>query len=229
VLKAVFFDLFRTLGEFEGKVSDIDVCDLLQGHGYDVYPQTFHHAFSFVTFVDNPRIGFTNYPDMFRKAFERIGIDVDEETLRAVSKLYTNNHFKLYPEASQTVKRIKGLGLKTAIVTTPPRFWFESGIKPILNDVDYICTSSEAGCEKSNPRIFMKTLQMLGVSATETVVIGDDPELDIRIPKSLGMMTIHLTTGEAAAEADAKANKLSEVVEIMKRLRNGVQEIEKMS
>jgi FMN phosphatase YigB (HAD superfamily) len=124
VLKAVFFDLFGTLGEFEGKISDIKICDLLQGHGYEIYPQTFRHAFSFVTFIDNPRNGFTNYRDMFQKTFERIGLEVDETTICEVSQLYSDNPFKLFSGSSTAVRRVKCLGLKTAIVTTPPRFWF---------------------------------------------------------------------------------------------------------
>ena len=122
MLEAVFFDLFGTLGEFKGKVSDIKICDLLQGHGYEIYPQTLRHAFSFVTFIDNPRNGFTNYRDMFQKTFERIGLEVDETTIYEVSQLYSDNPFKLFSGSSTEVRRVKCLGLKTAIVTTPPRF-----------------------------------------------------------------------------------------------------------
>jgi hypothetical protein len=41
VVKAVFFDLFGTLGEFEGKVSDVKICNLLQSHGYEICPRPF--------------------------------------------------------------------------------------------------------------------------------------------------------------------------------------------
>lgn len=122
MLRAVIFDLFKTLGDFKGRVSDEDICRFLQGRGYEAYPQAFHSAFSFVTFVDNPRIGFTNYPDMFGKAFERMGIAVDDETLKGVSRLYEDNPLELYPSSATAVRHIRGLGLKTAIVTTPPRF-----------------------------------------------------------------------------------------------------------
>ena len=131
MLKAVIFDLFKTLGEFKGAVSNQTICTYLQKHGYEVYPQTFQHAFTFVTFIDNPKIGFTNYEDMLRKTFERIGVLVDDETIRGVSKFYLDNPFQLFPKSLEAVKMIKDAGLKTAIVTTPPRFQFESGIKPI--------------------------------------------------------------------------------------------------
>ncbi len=219
-IHAVFFDLFKTLGDFKGKVNDEDICSLLQGHGYEVYPQMFHHAFSFVTFVDNPRVGFTNYLDMFRKTFDRMGIAVDDETLRGVSRLYEDNPFELYPSSADVVRRIRGLGLKTAIVTTPPRFWFESGIKPILPDIDYVCTSSEAECEKSNPRMYLKALQTLGVDPSDVVVIGDNVDLDVRLPKKLGMRAIHLS--DEKTEADANARDVGEGAQIIERwLRDG--------
>ena len=217
MLKAVFFDLFKTLGDFRAKIEDGAICNLLISRGYEIHPQTFRHAFAFVTFVDNPIACFTSYPEMFRKAFERIGVAVDEATIRDVSKIYADNQFELYPGSPEAVKRIKSLGLKTAIVTTPPRFWFESGIKSILNDVDFVCTSSEARCEKSNPRIYIKALEVIGASAQEAVVIGDDPELDIRIPRRMGMRAIHLTVDEKAAEADAKAENLCEATDIVER------------
>jgi len=219
-VSAVFFDLFKTLGDFKGRVSDETICSILQRRGYEVYPQTFRHAFAFVTFIDNPRIGFRSYPEMFKKTFERIGIAVDESTVREVSKVYGDNSFKLYTESIDAVKKIKVLGLKTAIVTTPPRFWFESGIRPILGDIDYICTSTEAGCEKSNPRIFSKPMKALGVEAPEVVVIGDDPTLDIRNPHHLGMKTIQIAGGEPDPDADAKSQNVLEAAELVEKWLN---------
>jgi HAD superfamily hydrolase (TIGR01549 family) len=216
-ISAVFFDLFKTLGDFKEKLSDETICRILQKRGYEVYPQTFQHAFAFVTFIDNPRIGFRNYPEMFHRAFERIGVEVDDATIREVSKIYEDNPFKLYPESTDAVKTIKNLGLKTAIVTTPPRFWFETGIKPILGDIDYICTSTEAGCEKSNPRIFDTPLKMLGIKPQEVVVIGDDPILDITNPHNLGMKTIQITDREASLPADATARNVLESNKIIEK------------
>lgn len=217
MIRAVFFDLFRTLGDFKKRISDEAICDILRMRGYEVYPQTFQHAFAFVTFIDNPRTGFRSYPEMFQRTFERIGVEVDEGTVLEVSRIYEENPFELYLESAPAVKQIKGLGLKTAIVTTPPLFWFEKGVTPILGDIDYICTSTEAGCEKSNPRIFSKPLDALGFSASEVVVVGDDPTLDILNPHNLGMKTIQITQGELDPNADAKAANLTEASEIIEK------------
>ncbi len=219
-VSAVFFDLFKTLGDFKERVSDESICTILQRRGYEVYPQTFRHAFAFVTFIDNPHTGFSNYSEMFKKAFERISVEVDAATIREVSKVYEDNPFKLYPESINAVKKIKSLNLKTAIVTTPPRFWFETGIRPLLEDIDYICTSTEAGCEKSNPRIFDTPLRVLGVEPQEVIIIGDDPTLDITNPHNLGMKTIQITDGEPDPHADAKARNVYEAAKMIEKWAN---------
>jgi len=37
--KAIIFDLFKTLGEFEWTITDESVSSLLRGRGYEIYPQ----------------------------------------------------------------------------------------------------------------------------------------------------------------------------------------------
>jgi FMN phosphatase YigB (HAD superfamily) len=68
----------------------------------------------------------------------------------------------------------------------------------------------------------VKALTTLGVSALETVVIGDDSELDICIPKRMGMKTIHLTAGDVIAEADSQVRNIGEAVDLVECwFRNG--------
>jgi hypothetical protein len=64
--EAVVFDLFKTLGEFEWIITDDDATSLLRDKGYEVYPQAWRHAFSFVVFVDYPRLGFGSHETLFK-------------------------------------------------------------------------------------------------------------------------------------------------------------------
>jgi len=84
------------------------------------------------------------------------------------------------------------LSLKTAIATTTPKFLFEKGIREITPLIDFICTGYEAGCEKSNPKMYWKIFHTLGIKPSEAAVIGDDIILDIINPKRLGARTIHI-------------------------------------
>ena len=87
---------------------------------------------------------------------------------------------------------LKNYGLRTAIVTTIAHFKFGKAIKPIKGYFDFICTDYEARCDKSNPKMYIKILETLNVKPGEAVVIGDDLQYDVLLPKKLGLHTILL-------------------------------------
>lgn len=78
-------------------------------------------------------------------------------------------------------------------------------------------------CEKSNPRIYLKTLEVLDVKASEAIVIDDELELDILLPKKLGMKAILFDRAKQYSnkdfrEADAIVNNLPEAMEIVEKI-----------
>lgn len=214
-LKAVIFDLYKTLGEFKPLITDEQVTSLLRKNGYEIYPQAWRHAFGFVVFVDYPKEGYSTHRALFRQVFDRLDADVDDSTLNKVSKLFRDNPFRLYREAGQALASAKDAGLKTAVATSTPRPFFIKGIEPIVAHLDYICTGYEAGYDKSNPQIYRRVLDRLEVEPGETVVVGDDPVLDISNPHRLGMRTIQIIRGGTPSEhADETAENVLEAVKI---------------
>jgi putative hydrolase of the HAD superfamily len=77
-------------------------------------------------------------------------------------------------------------------------------------------TGYEAGCDKSNPKMYKKVLEILNLKPEEAVMIGDDMRLDIMLPKKLGIKTILLDREakiHAKSEpADALVNNLNGAV-----------------
>lgn len=217
MLRALIFDLVGTLAAVKGEVDTKEVSSLLVSRGYQVYPQELRYAWGFVVFVDYPKHGFGDYESMLEKMFERLEVRVNEQTMRDVVRLYERTAFQLYPDA-RCIAKAKELGLRTAIATTTPRFWFENDLKPILSYIDFVCTGYEAGCEKANPKMYKKILERLEVIPKEAAVVGDDPYLDILIPKNLGMRTILLgrgATAEGIPEADAIVSGLNDAMRII--------------
>ncbi|MCJ7423621.1 hypothetical protein MUP01_05055 [Candidatus Bathyarchaeota archaeon] len=58
------------------------------------------------------------------------------------------------------MKEAKKSGFKTAIVTTIARFKFEKAIQPISKHIDFVMTGYEAGCDKSNPKMYLRVLEV---------------------------------------------------------------------
>jgi FMN phosphatase YigB (HAD superfamily) len=191
-VNAVLFDLHRTLAYAEDSVTEEEISEYLFNTGYEVSSQQLRAAWGFVSFIDYPNYGYKSWRSYFSRIFWRLKIKVDKETMNAVIKLLESKPYQLYSDATEAVIAAKENGFKTAIVTTIAQFKFKDAIRPIRKYLDFVMTGYEAGCDKSNPRMYRKVLEILKVKPEEAVMIGDDLKLDILLPKRLGMKAILL-------------------------------------
>jgi FMN phosphatase YigB (HAD superfamily) len=88
----------------------------------------------------------------------RLKVVVDEKTLtEIVGLLKERNIYHLYSDAAETIIKAKRNGLKTVIVTTMAYFQFKRAIEPIKKYFDFVMTGFEAGCNKTNPKMYKKS------------------------------------------------------------------------
>ena len=219
-IKAVLFDLYGTLAYVENPVTETEISEHLFSRGYEVSPQQLKAAWTFVSFIDYPKYGYKNWRSYFSKIFWRLKVKVNEETLSAIVKLLESKPYQLYPDAAGAVIKARENGFKTAIVTTIAYFQFKKAIQPIRNYFDFIMTGYEAGCDKTNPKMYRKVLEILNARPEEAVMIGDDVPIDIILPKKLGINAILLNREGKNVEcpqADAVINNLNKAVETIIR------------
>ncbi|MFQ5837365.1 MAG: HAD family hydrolase [Thermoplasmata archaeon] len=217
----MLFDLHQTLVYPEVSVSEEEISAYLNRGGYEISPQQLKAAFIFTSFIDYPRYGYKDWHTFLRRTLWRLRAGVDRQTLNGLVSLMERNKYRLYPDAREAVKRAKQLGLKTAIVTTIARFKFQDAIEGLEGDFDYIMTGYEARCDKSNPRMYKKLLEVLRVMPEESVVIGDDLHLDILLPERLGMNAILLDRegrGQNDVAPEAVVQSLTEAIEIVRKM-----------
>ena len=219
-IKAVLFDLYGTLAYVENPVTETEISEHLFSKGYEVSPQQLKAARAFVSFIDYPKYGYKNWRSYFSKIFWRLKVKVNEETLNTIVGLLESKPYQLYPDAAGAVIKAKESGFKTAIVTTIAYFQFKKAVQPIRNYFDFIMTGYEAGCDKTNPKMYRKVLEILNVRPEEAVMIGDDVPIDIILPKKLGINAILLNREGKNVEcpqADAVINNLNKAVETIIR------------
>ncbi len=223
-IKAVCFDLHGTLVYVAKPVTEKSASDLLVSRGYDIYPQALAAAWQYVSFVDYPKYGYKNWSAQIQRVLQRLGVKADKETLKQLTKLYENAEWTRFPDVEDAFEKAKKLGLRTAIVTTIARFKFKEALRPILAKIDVLADGYTFHCEKSNPKIYLKTLEALNVDASEAVMVGDDMELDIRLPKRLGMKAILLDRvgqsfpQQSGSEADSIVRNLNEAIDALTEL-----------
>lgn len=127
-----------------------------------------------------------------------------------------------FPKAHQTLAALRERGLSLGLVTNGP---VESQQPKIdgLGIAGYFGTiliSGVEGVSKPDPEIFHRAVRNLGVTAEETVMIGDNPVADIGGAKSFGMRAIWKRDDFWAAPevVDGVVGDLDELPEMISRL-----------
>jgi FMN phosphatase YigB (HAD superfamily) len=220
-LKVLLFDLYGTVVFIEDPVGGRFVSDFLVSRGYEVYPQALDAAWHYVAFVDYPKFGFGSWEAWLKQICNRLNVQVDDQTVKEWSSFYKIRNWKLYSDVIHAFTEAKMLGLKTAIVTSIAKFMYTRALKPIMDKVDLLVDSFTFNCEKSNPKIYRETLKALNAKPKQAVMIGNEQDVDILLPKRLGMQAIFINrTGKTEPKPfkikpDAIVSDLKEAIKIV--------------
>jgi putative hydrolase of the HAD superfamily len=166
--------------------------------------------------------------DVFRQGFAGLGLDVPEALLREMgdSILLPGIRYTVDPETPRTLRALKERGLRLAAVSNT--YQSRAALASRLSEhglwryLDALIVSSEVGLAKPHPAIFQAALDELGVTAKETVFVGDIVWADVLGPQALGMKGVltHQYRQEDPGESrpDVVIKRLAEVVGYVDRL-----------
>lgn len=164
--EAIIFDLDGTLIDSMWVWSDVDV-KYLQKFGVDV-PKDLHEAIEGMSFVEGAKL--------FK---ERFGIP---DTIEEIIEEWNQMAFQTYVEdvpmksgAFDFVKKIRGMGMKTAIATSNSTRLVEAVLKVhgLQDDFDAIVTADEVPEGKPNPQIYLEAAKRIGVEPAKCLVFED--------------------------------------------------------
>ena len=122
-------------------------------------------------------------------AFVRCCSIYDEEKIAAISP---------YPHVAETLLVLRDRGLKLAVVTDAHnrnalKRLRKAGLEEYF---DAIITMDMSGKAKPSPEPFLLCMSKLGVTASETMLVGDSIRRDIEPAKALGMYAVHAVYGD---------------------------------
>lgn len=161
--------------------------------------------------------------DAMRRVSGRYGFEVPEDFWE-ISIAMHEKYGELFPDAVETLKALKDLGLHVGIITDSDNDYIEAHLKAlgIYDLFDSITTSEDAGYYKPHPRPFQLALEKAGIEAGEALYVGDNPAKDCLGAKNVGMMSVLLDPEGAKRElwnnCDFVVSKLGDVIEIVKGL-----------
>lgn len=100
-----------------------------------------------------------------------------------------------FPETFPLLEKLRSANIKTGLITNIPADrtvpqWAKIRALGLPEWMDVIVVSGDLGIHKPDARIFEYAAQQLGVSCSECVFVGDDPESDIGGALSAGMEAV---------------------------------------
>jgi HAD superfamily hydrolase (TIGR01549 family) len=99
------------------------------------------------------------------------------------------HHFELYDDALPTLDAVRERGLKVGLLSNSARDLDEFVAHHGL-DVDAVLTSLAHGKTKPHETIFRRMLELLGVDASEALMVGDTVEDDYDGALAVGMRAV---------------------------------------
>ncbi|MFC9689490.1 HAD family hydrolase [Kribbella sp. NPDC056951] len=107
--------------------------------------------------------------------------------------LYRTN-WSAYPDARPALEVAHSNNWRVGVLTNGSTLQQNAKLEAIgLADlIHVVCTSESLGVSKPNPESYLKTCALLGTHPTETLMIGDNPDLDVAAPQAAGLTAHHL-------------------------------------
>jgi putative hydrolase of the HAD superfamily len=196
--RAVFFDVDFTL---------IYPGPTFQGEGYqrfcaqygiEVDPGRFPEAVLGASVILNEEQDHIYDPDIFvrytRRIIEGMG-GIGAQLDACANEIYAEwagcQHFILYDDVTPVLKELAARGIKAGLISNSHRSLasFQQHFE-LHGLIAAALSSSEHGYLKPHPSIFESALQLLGVSAAESVMVGDSLAHDIEGARRVGMRGI---------------------------------------
>jgi HAD superfamily hydrolase (TIGR01549 family) len=158
---------------------------------------------------------YTEYATMI---LQGAGIEISRDTaLQLLAKIRGHKwEFKVYDDTLPTLKELKNrgliIGLVSNVVQDMEPTYTELGIQPYL---DFKVTSSEVGCDKPRPEIFMAALDKAKVKPEESIFIGDQYHLDIVGARGVGIKAVLIDRNDYSPEITdcPRIHSLTEIME----------------
>lgn len=205
-IKAVLFDLFDTLLLIEGGESFYEPCltklhKVLTNHGVNVTYKEFKQVYFKVRdklYIETAKnLEEPHFNVRISQTLKELGYnyDVSDPIVVEATKTFANEFTRYVcldedavPVLQELHKKYK-LGLVSNFAI-PECVWKLLEKFKLKEYFDVVVISGEINKRKPSPEIFQKALKALSTNASETIFVGDTPNMDVKGAKTLGIKAI---------------------------------------
>jgi len=143
--------------------------------------------------------------------FDALG-KIDDKILAAGIQAYlkTKNAFlEPYPNVIPTLIALIKKGYKLGVVTDAPRLkaYQRLSAMKLIHFFDTVVAKEDTGKGKYDELPFKMLCEKLNVKPDEIMMVGDNPKLDVRMPKRMGMKTVLAKYGQQKSQSELETDK----------------------
>ena len=206
--KVILFDIYQTLidvdiNEENKKRNETraweDLTKSLEQYGINITPAKFielnnKHRANFYTGKDKEIYHHNFCKIMVQILKDDLRVELSQEEIYSLIYEYrkiARGYARLYPGVAETLERLtKKYTLSTASYTQ------ECFTKPELKELNiekffsYFIYTSDIGFHKTSPQFYKQCLEIVGGSAENCVMVGDNYDVDVLVPQKLGIKAI---------------------------------------
>lgn len=131
--------------------------------------------------------------NVFRRLFEEKGAAVSDERLADTALLFRALSYRRAPRpmpgARRTLGELRRRGARIYLLSNAQSCFTTPELRrlALVEAFDGVFLSSDFGCRKPSSAFFRAALAQTGVSPSEALMVGNDPDADIRGAEKLGM------------------------------------------
>jgi putative hydrolase of the HAD superfamily len=234
LVQAILFDLFDTLLLLEDETIYYPqvlrkLYDSLVNNGIDVSYEDFQEAY----FKVRERIYHEAFTTLKEHHFnhrifltlKELGFSFKEgdEVITLATMAFADElkqYIKPDSDVSEVLEKLN-TKYKLGIITNfgiPKLVWDLLERYQLRNFFNTVIISAEAQIRKPSPELFRRALHILNVEPSRSVFIGDNPEMDIKGAKNIGMKTILIkrrSSGDLDIKPDRIIYNLEELLKIL--------------
>jgi 2-haloalkanoic acid dehalogenase type II len=204
-IRAVAFDCYGTLIDFDERAFSAAVHNLLEGyginhvHGDAVWEKWMDSARDHakrhgrdpevpIDGTEPPFYRFAEvWPHHFRRAFEETGVDTIEPNAALAHLFERLSRAPAYDDVSEVLPTLRRAGFTVAVATNAD----DAHLYPVLRhagiEADIVVTSESVRSYKPRRPFFDSLCQRLGMARDEILFVGDSPYADVRGARNAGL------------------------------------------
>lgn len=207
-IKNIVFDLYGTLVDIHTDEEDLknwrEIAVVFQEFGAGYTHRELKAAYREAVAAQQEIREEIELGKVFGDLLLKKGVSPAEDVVLEIARRFrsiTTEYIRLYPGTGEVLEQLKKQGKHLYLLTNAQRVFTETELKMlgIGNFFEGIFISSDYGVKKPNPAFFRILLERCGISAEESLMIGNDKVCDIKGARSVGMRALYLHTNLSPA------------------------------